>query len=66
MKIDLKSKFSLKEDQADSVEIRERIASGSKVTGTNMFILIFAILIACIGLNMNLESHSYSSLTTLE
>lgn len=53
MIIDLKEKFSLKNDQASLDEIQDRIESGAKVTGTNMFILIFAILIACIGLNMN-------------
>lgn len=47
------SKFNLKEDQASNAEIRERIASGEKITGTNMFILIIAILIACIGLNLD-------------
>ena len=51
MKENLRKHFDLKEDQAGIEEIRERIASGSKVTGTNMFILVFAILIACIGLN---------------
>ena len=45
--------FNLKEDQADIDEIHERIVSGSKITGTNMYILIFAILIACVGLNMD-------------
>lgn len=49
----LKNIFSLSPDQASDNEIRERIHSGATVTGTNMYILIFAILIACIGLNMN-------------
>ena len=53
MKINFKDQFSLRNDQADVEEIRCRIESGSKVNGTNMYILIFAILIACIGLNMN-------------
>ena len=53
MKFNLNEQFSLKNDQADVEEIRCRIESGAKVNGTNMYILIFAILIACIGLNMN-------------
>ena len=53
MKINFAKQFSLQEDQAGPGEVRERIQSGAKVTGTNMYILIFAILTACIGLNMN-------------
>ena len=53
MKIDLVKQFSLSEDQASVESIEERIRSGAKVTGTNMYILIFAILTACIGLNLN-------------
>ena len=53
MKEKLKSVFSLQTDQASNDEIEERIKSGASVTGTNMYILILAILIASIGLNMN-------------
>ena len=53
MKEQLNRIFSLSSDQASKEEIKERIESGASVTGTNMYILIFAILIACIGLNMN-------------
>lgn len=49
----LKNAFSLKNDIADHDEIRERLISGGKVTGTNMCILMLAIFIASIGLNMN-------------
>lgn len=49
----LKDYFSLYADQADINEIEERIRSNSSVNGSNMFILIFAILIASIGLNMD-------------
>ena len=49
----LKDAFSLKKDIATPEEIQEAVASGAKVKGTNMCILILAILIASIGLNMN-------------
>ncbi|MBR1529403.1 MAG: DUF389 domain-containing protein [Oscillospiraceae bacterium] len=44
--------FSLSEDTASHEEIRKRIISGGQVTGTNMCILICAILIASVGLNV--------------
>ncbi|MCR4646587.1 MAG: DUF389 domain-containing protein [Oscillospiraceae bacterium] len=47
----LKKAFSLHEDTATHEEIRTRILSGGQVTGTNMCILICAILIASVGLN---------------
>ncbi len=43
--------FSLEADTASHEEIRKRIISGGQVTGTNMCILICAILIASVGLN---------------
>ncbi|MGN0613977.1 MAG: DUF389 domain-containing protein [Porcipelethomonas sp.] len=49
----IKSAFSLHSDTADYEEIKERITSGGRVTGTNLCILMMAILIASIGLNMN-------------
>ena len=45
--------FSLHADAASNAEIRERIINGGSFRGTNMCILILAILIASIGLNMN-------------
>lgn len=45
--------FSIKEDAATNEEIRDRILSGGKVTGTNLVILVCAILIASVGLNTN-------------
>ena len=45
--------FNLSMDLASPEEIRENIEAGGKVKGTNMCILILAILIASIGLNMN-------------
>lgn len=49
----LKSIFSLKGDMAEHEVIKERLVSGGQVTGTNMCVLMLAILIASIGLNMN-------------
>ncbi len=43
--------FNLTEDTATHEEIRQRIISSGQVTGTNMCILICAILIASVGLN---------------
>ena len=45
--------FNLSSDLASPEEIREDIEAGARVKGTNMCILILAILIASIGLNMN-------------
>lgn len=53
MKKVLKNMFSLSEDMASHEEIRDRLLSGGKVTGTNMVIMICAILIASVGLNTN-------------
>ncbi|MBR0485524.1 MAG: DUF389 domain-containing protein [Oscillospiraceae bacterium] len=44
--------FSLEADTATHEEIKKRILSGGQVTGTNMCILICAILIASVGLNV--------------
>ena len=45
--------FSLSSDTASQEEIRMRLVDGAAVKGTNMCVLILAILIASIGLNMN-------------
>lgn len=42
--------FSITEDRASNDEIRDRLVSGGKVTGTNMSIMVCAILIASAGL----------------
>ena len=47
----LKRAFSLDADTATHEEIKKRIISGGRVTGTNLCILICAILIASVGLN---------------
>ena len=49
----LHDSFNLRIDLASPEEIQEDIEAGAKVKGTNMCILILAILIASIGLNMN-------------
>lgn len=45
--------FSLRDDTASYEEIYDRLVSGAQVKGTNMCVLILAVLIASIGLNMN-------------
>ena len=48
----VKNMFLLKEDTASNEEIKERLLSGGKITGTNMCVMICAILIASVGLNV--------------
>lgn len=43
--------FSLKEDTASNDEIRQRLLSAGKVTGTNMCVMVCAMIIASVGLN---------------
>ena len=43
--------FSLKEDTVSNAEIRARLSSAGKVTGTNLCMMACANIIACIGLN---------------
>ena len=43
--------FSIKEDSASNREIKKRLQSAGKVTGTNLCMMACANLIACIGLN---------------
>ncbi len=49
----IRGAFSIKADTAEPEIIRERILSGGKVTGTNMVIMICAIMIASVGLTVN-------------
>ncbi len=53
LKTVFKNMFSLKEDAATHEEIRDRLLSGGKITGTNMCVLICAMIIASVGLNVN-------------
>ena len=38
--------FSITEDAASNEEIRSRLLSGGKITGTNMCVMVCAIIIA--------------------
>lgn len=49
----LKTAFSLSEDSASNDEIRSRLLDGGKVTGTNMCVLVCAMVIASVGLNVS-------------
>lgn len=46
-------RFDLRPDQADAPDIDETIRSGVEFRGTNLWVLIFAIFVASIGLNVN-------------
>lgn len=48
----IKRTFSLSEDSASNDEIRSRLLDGGKVTGTNMCVLVCAMVIASVGLNV--------------
>ena len=48
-----KKTFSLSEDSASNDEIRTRLLDGGRVTGTNMCVLVCAMIIASVGLNMS-------------
>ncbi|OIR04551.1 hypothetical protein GALL_132210 [mine drainage metagenome] len=49
----IRKRFSLIEDKADDSLIDESLRSGVELRGTNLWVLMFAILIASIGLNVN-------------
>ena len=49
----LRGRLSLEEDNADPQETIEYIKKGVEFQGTNIWILIFAIMVASIGLNVN-------------
>lgn len=49
----IRKMFSLSEDSASHEEIRSRLLDGGKVTGTNMCVLVCAMIIASVGLNMS-------------
>ena len=52
MKEKVRKAFSLKEDSAPHEEIKARLLDGGQVTGTNMCVLVCAMIIASVGLNM--------------
>jgi len=49
----LRTRFLLTEDMADPAEIRADVEAGIPFQGTNLWVLIFAILVASVGLNVN-------------
>lgn len=49
----IREAFSLKDDTASHEMIKTRLVDDGQVTGSNMSILILAMLVASIGLNMN-------------
>ena len=53
IKVKFKRMFSLSEDSASNEEIRSRLLDDGKVTGTNMCVLVCAMVIASVGLNMS-------------
>ncbi|MBQ2226008.1 MAG: DUF389 domain-containing protein [Methanobrevibacter sp.] len=53
MKEKVRKAFSLKEDSAPHEEIKARLLDGGQVTGTNMCVLVCAMIIASVGLNMS-------------
>lgn len=50
---EIKSHFVIKQDMEDEAEIVEQIARGVSFKGSNLWVLIFAIFIASLGLNTN-------------
>lgn len=49
----LRDRFNLDEDKASEEAVRANIRKGVEFRGTNLWVLIFAIFIASIGLNVN-------------
>lgn len=49
----LRDRFNLDEDKADEFEIVDSIKRGVEFRGSNLWVLVFAIFIASIGLNVN-------------
>ena len=53
IKEQIRKAFSLKEDSASNEEIRTRLLDGGHITGTNMCVLVCAMIIASVGLNVS-------------
>ena len=49
----LAQRFSLLSDKAEDAEIERRIRDGVELSGATPWILVFAILVASVGLNVN-------------
>ena len=48
-----KDVFSIEENRATKADVKANIISATKLKGTNMCLLILAIMISCVGLNMD-------------
>ena len=53
IKEQIRKAFSLKEASASNEEIRTRLLDGGQITGTNMCVLVCAMIIASVGLNVS-------------
>lgn len=53
MKGDIANLFDLRHDQAEPAAIDEAVRASSRLAGTNLWVLFFAILVASVGLNVN-------------
>ena len=49
----LRQRFDLAQDMADPADILSQVEEGIVFNGTNLWVLIFAILVASVGLNVN-------------
>ncbi|MDF1612547.1 MAG: TIGR00341 family protein [Stygiobacter sp.] len=49
----VKERFNLDEDKASEKEVAQSISKGVEFKGTNLWVLIFAIIVASVGLNVN-------------
>ncbi len=49
----LRTRFLLTDDMAGAIEIQADVEAGIAFRGTNLWVLIFAILVASVGLNVN-------------
>ncbi len=49
----LKTRFDLHKDKAEQDEVIDNVRKGVEFSGTNLWVLIFAIIIASVGLNVN-------------
>ncbi|MDE7070131.1 MAG: TIGR00341 family protein [Alistipes sp.] len=53
LRIFLRERFSLEEDKAPQSEVETNISKGTEFRGVNLWVLIFATMIASLGLNVN-------------
>ena len=53
LKIFLRGRFDLREDSASQEVVMEEVRKGIEFRGTNLWVLVFAVFIASLGLNVN-------------